>query len=269
IFNTIKDQTTFDIQVPPREIASGFLGRVSLEARIRFHLENGEINFQNNNTISIDELDIDWDQLSIRFNFDIREVCTPRICIPLLGCTPQWCIFESDSDFSIPLSIPAIFTSEISANLRPKVYYSVGDQNIWQIFLDPVGPVDLDLIDVADTIGDLLDNAIKNLVDSLGLPGIVEDILGALADVIRSLLDIADDVGEWIADLIFNTLGISFSIEQIIANWLANKSPIFSLEDPVEVLPAEGDLIPVKVPIQYIGAAVNSDELALSVDINS
>lgn len=268
IFGTIRDHTTFNFKVEPRIIINTALGKVSAEADIKFHLDDGNISFENNNTIKIDELDIKWDKLQVKLHFDLPKICTPKVCVPFTDiCTPQWCVFEDDSDFTITLNIPAIFTSEISINARPKVYYGIGTPNLWLIFLDPIGPVDVDIIDVSDTIGDILDDAIEAVVDALDLPDFVKEGLGLLADVIRNLLDIGDDAGEWIADLIFNTLGVSAGIDDLIANNLANKNPVFKLEDPVEIMPAEGALIPVKIPIEFIGVEVNADEMVISVDI--
>ncbi|WPP52763.1 hypothetical protein [Catalinimonas niigatensis] len=269
IFRTIQSNTTFHI-TGERTIANGGLGKVIADVDIKFRLNNGSISFANNNIINIDELDIQWDKLSVRFRFDIREICTPKVCVPFTDiCTPQWCIFEGDSDFDIPLNIPAIFTSEVSITASPKVYYGTAPLTQWLVYLDP-GPVDVDLIDVSDTVGDLLDNAIETVVDALGLPDIVEDILGVFSDVIRTLLDVGDDVGEWISDLIFNTLGISVGISELIAGNLADKSPLLKLPDPLIIMPTETGppLLPaVGIPIEFLGAEVNTDELILTVDI--
>jgi len=268
-FTHVRDSPSFHIS-GERTIADGGLGKVVADFDIRFHLQNGQLTFNNNNTIKIDELDIKWDKLSIRFKFDINEICTPRVCIPFTNiCTPQWCIFESDSDFEIPLNIPAIFTSELSLTVSPKVYYGTSPVNQWLVYLE-AGPIDIDLIDVSDTIGDLLDNAIATIVDALGLPDFVEDILGVFADVIRTLLDIGDDAGEWIADLVFNTFGISFGISELLAAKLLDKTPILKLPDPLVVMPEETGpplLNAVGIPIEFLGAEVNTDEMVLSIDI--
>ncbi|MDF9796660.1 hypothetical protein OKW21_001923 [Catalinimonas alkaloidigena] len=269
IFRTIQDTTNFQIS-GERTIADGGLGKVVAEFDVRFHLDNGSVNFANNNTINIDELDIKWDKLSVKFKFDIREICTPKVCIPFTDiCTPQWCIFESDSDFDISLNIPTIFTSEVSITASPKVYYGTAPVTQWLLYLDP-GPIDIDIIDVSDTIGDILDNAIEAIVDALNLPDIVEDVLGVFADVIRTLLDIGDDIGEWISDLIFNTFGISVGISELIAGNLADKSPLLKLPDPLVIMPAESGppaLPAVGVPIEFLGAEVNADEMILTLDI--
>ncbi|MBL0063124.1 MAG: hypothetical protein IPP40_16995 [bacterium] len=55
----------------------------------------------------------------------------------------------------------------------------------WNIYLDPVW-MDIDLIDIADTVGNILDAAIENAVDNLlgWLPGWAKDaiewILGSI-----------------------------------------------------------------------------------------
>jgi hypothetical protein len=256
IFEAIRDNTTFDIRVEPRTIIDTALGSVKAGGHIKFHLDSGSVRFRNDNTVEIDELEIKWDKLRLDLALDLAKWCTPKICVPLLGCTPQWCVFEDDPDLTLPLNVPTVFTSEVSLRVRPKVYYGVGPPNKWIIHLDPIGPVDIDLVAIAETVGDILDTALEGLADALGLPDVVEELLGSVVDLIRDLLDIGDDAGEWLRELVFDTLGISVGIADLLADFLADRFPIFELEDPVEVLRAEGPLIPVKIPIEFIGGRV-------------
>src|SRR5581483_8891924 len=114
--------------------------------------------------------------------------------------------------------LSGVITSEITFSAIPKVFYGVGSgglSNRWQITMVPTLPIDLDIIDIADTVGDLFHNlivdAIDNLLASLGLPGwaidFIDFVLGGIEGIIRTVLDIPDDVGEFILDLIGN-LGI-------------------------------------------------------------
>jgi hypothetical protein len=265
VFEAIRDHTTFDITIEPRNI----FGPVSAGAHLRFHLENGSVNFGADNTVQIDELDIDWEQLSVTLALNIPEICIPpfKVCVPVLGCTPQFCVFEGENDVSLTLAIPAVFTSEVSIKLRPAVYYGTSTAgNSWIIQLEPVGPVDIDIIDVSATIGEILDNAIGDALDDLGLVG---EILDAAVDAIKALLDIGDDIQEWIKDLVFDSLGIELGIDNLLFDWLTDNFKILDLEDPVEVLPADGALIPVRIPLEFIGAQVNKDELIIEVDVEA
>ena len=72
----------------------------------------------------------------------------------------------------------------------------------------------------------------------------------------------------WLADLVFSTLGVSFSIEQLIVNALLD-TPIYKLGDPIEVLPAEGVLAPVRLPFQFLGARVDATELIVEADVEA
>ena len=85
------------------------------------------------------------------------------------------------------LPLGGLITSEISITGRLRTRYHVNtdrpadmDQwdaqvpdpklsNTWQLFLDPQF-VDIDLVDVADSVGDLLDEAIEDAVAALGIP---------------------------------------------------------------------------------------------------
>ena len=270
-FRELQQQTTFVILVEEREIVDVGIGRVTVAADIRFHLDGGDVDFRADNTVSIDELDIQWEKLDVDIGIDLKEFCLPEICIPFTDiCTPSPCIFSGDPDLLIPLHIPAVFNSEVSVNLRPKVYYGVGPPNKWMAFLEPVGPVDVDLIDVADTVGDLLEDLIDAAVDALGLPDWAADVLGgSVVDTIRFLLDIGDDVGEWLADLVFSTLGVSLSIEELLAEYFLEDAAIFELADPVPVLPADAPLIEVTVPIEFIGVRVVDTEMILEADVGA
>jgi hypothetical protein len=262
VFEAIRDHTTFDITIEPRSI----LGPVSAGAHLRFHLENGNINFGDDNTVQIDELDIDWEDLRVTLAINIPEICIPpfQICTPI-GCTPQFCVFEGENDVSLTLVIPAIFTSEVSIKLRPQVYYGISAAgNRWIIKLEPVGPVDIDIIDVSASIGEILDNAIGDALDELGLLG---DILDKAVEAIKDILDIGDDIQEWIKDLVFDTLGIELGIDNLLFDFFTDNFKILDLEDPVEVLPADGALIPVRIPFEFIGARVNNAELIIEVDV--
>jgi hypothetical protein len=272
LFNAIRDHSTFHIAIPVRTLVDSAIGKVDAGADIRFHLAQGAVEFHSDNRVQIKELDIKWDKLQMTINVDLPKLCTPKIC--LFGvCTPQACFFESDADIPMTMNLPTAFTTEVSINLRPKVAYGIStsplSSDIWVVKLDPVGSIDLDIIDVADTVGDLLDTMISNAVEALGLPSVVEDIAGSVADIIRGLLDVGDDVGEWLTEFIFDTLGVGVGVEELLLKLFADEIEITRLDNPIEVMPAEGALIPVAIPIDYVGARVNDDELILEIDLGA
>ena len=50
---------------------------------------------------------------------------------------------------------------------------------------------------------------------------------------------------------------------------LGPESPGFELDDPAEILPAEGGLIPVRLPLEYLSARVDATELILEADVEA
>jgi hypothetical protein len=257
------------------------------------HLEDGTVDLQNGNKVAIKELDIKWDTLEAGVGFDIPEICVGGWCIVPTpwGCAvrlPRICVFSANPDIGITLDLSGIVTSEISVVASPVVKYRVdpartpsmsdfaaefaGVPNKWQIFIDPV-TVDIDLFDIADIVGDLLENAVKAAIDSLlwFLPGFAIDliwaILGPVIDLIRAILDLPDDIAEWFSDLLGVSLGLFNAITTVVADYFAAKYPIIEFEDPYPILPASGGLIPVKIPVINLSVLVNDDELILTANV--
>jgi len=271
-------------------------GPFSLSYTAALHLENGTLDLRGNNTISVKELDIKWDTLRVCFGIDLPEICVGGFClipIPFDGClvrAPRICIFSDDPDIEFCLDIGGLITSELSATLRLLTKYSVdpgrtvgmndwdakdaGVPNHWQLFADPL-TLDVDVFDIADIVGDLLEDAIDAAVDGLlgPLPGWAKDlikaILGPVVDLVRSILDFGDDFAEWLSDQLGVSLGLINTILTALAQYLAADHPLFQLEDPVQLLPPDGGLIPVLLPVEFLGVHVTNDELILEADIGN
>lgn len=273
-FGVIRDAGRFDIVIQPQTAANlGVKG--SFSARIRFHLANGSVSFNADNTIGISELDIVWDQFDLAFRVDIPALTIPGPCLPIpfsnppaFACLPPLgVLFEKSPDFSIPLSLPTGSSTEISLNAGFKTYYCPGSPSQWQVYLAP-SRVDLDLVDVADTFGQSLGIALNDAIVAMTLPGITPDsIKSNIVGRVRDLLDFPDDVGEWLQQQIFTSLGVETTIETYIWKYFADSIPVLRVENPVEVLPAEGARSAVKLPIEYLGASVNDDEMIITVDV--
>ncbi len=262
---------------------------------VGIRLENGSVDLQADNSVHISELDIVYDPLSLNLGLDIPELCIGGFCIipTPFGCAlraPRYCIFDEDPDVSIPLDIGGLVRSEISGAFRLKSKYFVdpartpamtnldaedaGIPNLWEFYLDPIW-LDIDLIDIADTVGAILDQAVENAVDALlsFLPGwardLVSAILGSLVDLIRAVLDIVDDIDEWLSNLLGVSIGIFDFALTLVADYFAAKNPIFEFEDPYPVLDYDGLLIPVKIPISKVDINVDDAEMVLSVEIGA
>jgi hypothetical protein len=290
LFNVLRDRFTFS-SAQCRDF-----GAFTACYDLAFHLEGGTIDLRNDNTIQIKELDIKWDRMAFSLGIDLPELCVGGFCIipnPFDDCileAPRICVFSADPDITIPLDLSGLLTSEVSVTASPIVKYRVDpartpsmsdldaeDANIpnkWQLFIDPV-TIDVDPIDVSDTIGDLLERAARAVIDNLlgFLPDWARDLLwaiiGPVIDLLRWILDIPDDIGEWLSDL----LGVSFGLLNLIATFIADnfadKTPLYELEDPFPVMDAVSTipLNPVKIPIRDLSVRVNTAEMLLEANI--
>jgi hypothetical protein len=286
LFSVMRDGFTF------ADADSADFGPFSAWYDVAFHLDDGDVDLRSDNTVAIKELDIKWDRLAVGIGVDIPEICFGGWCvIPTpFGCAlrvPRVCLFSADPDITIPLDLGGLVTSEVSIAASPQARYFVdpsrppgmtpiqaenaGIPNKWQIFLDPT-TVDVDPIDIADTVGDLLENAVNATIDAL-LPGpgwlrdLARAILGPIIDLIRTLLDIPDDIGEWFSDLLNTSFGLLNLITTAIMDFFAAQNAIFKFEDPYPILPAAGGLVPVKIPITDFNVRVTDDEMVVEADV--
>lgn len=267
-------------------------GPFSASYDVAFHLENGNVDLRSDDTVAIEELDIKWDHLRVGIGVDIEEMCLGGWCvIPTpLGCAlqvPEFCLFDSDPDIEIPLDLGGLVTSEVSIAARPEVKYFVdparppgmtpiqaeeaGMPNKWQIFLSPT-TVDVDPLDVADSVGDLLEAAANAAIDAV-LPDIgwlrdlVHELLGPIIDLVRTLLDIPDDIEEWLSELLNTSFGLLDQITAAVLDYFASQNAIEEFEDPFPILPASGGLIPVKIPVTDLEVRVTDDEMVVEADV--
>lgn len=287
LFEGLRDNFSVD------ESDSVDFGPFTAGYELAFHFEGGDVDLQNDNSIVIKELDIKWDKLRVFLGIDIPELCIGGFCIipSPFGCilrAPEICVFDDDPDFGIDLDLNGLLTSEISLAAKPRLEYFTDPArpagmswldaedadlaNKWQLFIDPEW-VDIDIFDFSDIIGDLLDNAIDNAVDDLlfFLPGWAKDlikaILGPVVDLVRAILDIGDDIDEWLSDLLGISLGVFDLIITLVADHFAKDFPLIEIEDPFPILPYSGSLIPVKLPIEDLGVDINDEELVLTATV--
>ncbi|HEX2764244.1 MAG TPA: hypothetical protein VHM92_10455 [Allosphingosinicella sp.] len=279
---------------------SADLGPFSVGYSVGIKLQHGKIDFQNNNTVLIKELDIVYDPLKLTFGIDIPTVTVGGFCIipkpwPWHGCllkAPKITFFSGDPDIEVGLDLGGIIATEVSASCGAKLKHfndpanagmtpwmasAVNHSNKWRVFLEP-GYIDIDLIDIADTVGNLIDKLVDAAVDQLlgFLPGwakdLVKAILGSFTDLIRTILDIPDDIQEWLSNLLGVSLGLFDFAVQMVLEFFADKFPIFEFDDPYPVLPASqgpggSSLVPVLVPVLAPGIVVNDDEMVISASV--
>ena len=288
VFNVLRDNLAMSTS------DSGSWGPFSASYDAGFRLEGGDIDLKNNpDEVHIDELDIVYDPLSLTLGIDIPEFPIPSVCLlrlPFVGCViriPSITLFSADPDITIPLDLSGLIQSEISGafNIVTKYFddpanaaLSVHEAHLsnipdkWQFYLDPIW-MDIDLINFGDTVGNILDAAIDNAINTLlaPLPGIIKDVfswfLGGLVDVIRDILDIGDDIDEWLSDLFGVSFGLFDFVLTAIADYFASKYPIFEFENPFPIMESSGGLIPVLLDIQNISTDITDDEFVISADI--
>jgi hypothetical protein len=287
LFGTLRDAFTLSAS------DSGDFGPFTASYAVALHLENGTVDLRGDNTVSVKELDVVYDTLAVSLGIDFPEISIGGWCIipTPFGCAlrlPKISIFSGDPDIVIPLDLSGLLRSELSfiAGLRTAYRVDPGRQpwmdyldaqtagvpNTWQVFVDPHS-VDVDLFDIADILGDLLENAVDAAVDAAlwFLPGwardLVKAILGPVIDLVRALLDIPDDIGEWLEDLLGTSLGLLDVITTAVLDHLAAGNALFDFEDPYPVLAASGGLFPVKVPITDFAVRVTDDEMIVEANV--
>jgi hypothetical protein len=237
-------------------------------------------------------VDVVFDILKIKICFDLPGFCTPSFCLvpdPWNGClvgAPSFCI---GGPICIPLDLSGLVSeiNVIRAHLNPKYFVDpgrlpawsdldaefAGKPNKWQIFIDPDW-VSVDPIDIPATIGNIVENALKDAINNLfpsWLPGWAKDLiwafLGPLLDMLKGALGFADTLEDFIQDLLGNMFDILGFIETAVADYFANQYPIYEFEDPYPLLPQAGVLIPVKIPVRNLTATVNKDEMIILADV--
>ena len=280
---------------------------------MKFHLKGGSVDLRADNKLQVKELDIKWERFNLSLGVNIPELCVGGFCIipnPFGGCilrAPRYCLFSGDPDIEIVLDLSAggLITSEISiVDGSLFTHYFVnhdrpGDMdqwdaqntepdplfNKWHLILSPL-TVDVDLVDVADTVGDILDDAIEGLLDGLlsGLPGwaksLIKRILGSFVDLVRAILDIGDDIQEWLIDLLDVNLGVLNFIALFVIAYFKIGNPLFEIEDPYPIMdktknpnnlpppePELPDLLPVKIPIRNLTVSNNDVEMVLEGEV--
>jgi len=287
MFNALRQNFTF-----AKSDSTNF-GPFSANYSVALHLENGAIALNNGNFVEITGVDVVWDTLKCGVCLDLPGFCVGGWCIipdPFDGCwvsLPKLCIggpicIEPD------LSGLVSSISDIRANLVAKYFVDPartagetdldaefnGHPNKWRIFLNPLW-VHVDPIDIPATIDNIVENLLKSAIDNLlwFLPGWAQDLLWALIgpvlDLFKSLIGIAGSIADWLSNLLGNQFDLLGLIETAVADYFANRNPIYQFEDPYPILAGTGGLIPVKIPIRDLAIGVDASEMTLAANIGA
>ena len=288
LFNTLRDNFTFS------KSDGGDFGPFSADYSVAMHLSGGNIQLNDDDTVEINDLDIEWDVLTLDLCFNIPGFCVGGWCIipdPWNGCllgVPEICI---GGPICIPLNLSGLVSeiSEVKAKLNPVYYVDPardpswsdldaefnGHPNKWRIFIDPVF-VHVDPIDVPDSVANIVENLVRDAIEDMlpwWVPGFLKDLLlaiiGPILDLVTGILGIVGDITDFITDLLGNTFDLLGLIETAVADYFAAKYPIYEFEDPYPILPASGGLIPVKIPIRNLESHVNSKEMIVTADVGA
>ncbi len=269
-------------------------GTFSASYNAGIRLEGGTVDLKDSpDEIKISELDVVYDPLSVSLSVDIPEITIGGFCIiwiPFKGCVlraPELSLFSANPDINIPINLSGLIESGISGgfNLKAKYFddpanaamnvYQAHANNVpdkWRFHLDPRW-IDLDIIDISDTVGNILDSIVNTFVNGIfgGLPGWAKDVLswllGGLVEIVRGILDIGDDIDEWISDLLGTSFGLFDFIITAVGDYFANKYPLYELENPYPILPAEDANPPVLLNISNFAVNIDHEEIILTADI--
>ncbi len=245
---------------------------VNVRWDILFHLENGTLNLNSDGSVGISELDVVWERLSFEFGIDLPEFCIGGGCIEIWGrrlCLPRYCIFSEDIDIGIPLHLTSAFLrtrTEISFSAEfglRRTGPSYPDSGEWQLILNLGGTVDVDPIDLSDMAGDLFRDTIGTALSFL--PGWFTRFIGDPVEwLIRNVLDIGDDLTEWLQNIIGVELMIHNLVGRLIVE-LLSEFKVHQINDPYELLHATDTEDALMMYIDNMDMAINKDELILKI----
>jgi hypothetical protein len=246
---------------------------LKVTGHVNFSLANGDLDLLADGHVQVTELDIVWHTLDFTFWFYVPEVCVGGWCVETPWpwpdiCFPEWCLFGVW--IGVPLNMPADgIHSEVSGTFDLLVLHP---PDVWKIILDPDGPIDVDVFDLADSIGPLFHNALEDGLNGLlFVPDWVIDFLWDLIGepvewLLSTVLDIGDDLQEWLESV----LGINVGLENVLASSVLSLLDDFVLKEikePYELLPASGPNPPVKVRFSSLTIGNTDDELVVTVDL--
>jgi hypothetical protein len=222
---------------------------------------------------------VDWDNLDLTATVHIPKVGWGSVCIvnTPLGCAveiPGASFF--DTDISAGIAIDDVLRSRIDLGMAPlSRHIWNGDDKTYQWLVVPqIVHQNVQPIDVPDTVADLINGLIKKLIDEAmrHLPDwakdIVDTLVGGLANFIRVLLGVPTNLKVWLEGLLRYSLNPLDLIFQILENCFQNNLSLYTMDDPVEVLPKETSPVAlprVMMPISGMNLRVEATEFVIGV----
>jgi len=177
--------------------------------------------------------------------------------------------FRTIISSAIPL-LPSGAVNSMADAFVPYVKNNLADK--WQLFLRDHW-TNLDIIDIADTVGNILHGLVDLIIDKILSPipsilrGIAHTILDPIISLIVGALDIGDDVMEWLSSVFQTSFGLLDIIGQLFINFLGQMVPFYQFETPYPMIKDTSGLIPVLVPVENLAININDVEFAVGADI--
>jgi len=166
--------------------------------------------------------------------------------------------------------LPTSAVNGIADAFVPFVKSNLADK--WQFFLHDVWH-NLELISISDTAANILRNLTDFIIDKILAPvpsivrGVVKAILNPIFDAIAAVLDIPDDILEWLSSQLQISFGLFDLLAQLIINFVGSMVPFYQFEDPFPMIEDSSGLLPFLVPVENVSVVVNDDEFVMSADI--
>lgn len=291
LFNTARDNFRFAKE------DSVTKGPITVKYKVAFHFQDGNLILNDDNTIEIKQMEIVWDTLVLDICFDLPPLFGGYCVVPIIMPYPpfykcavylppvgggQICTGSMDLSHLISSKV-----RDVKATLTAMYYVDPArtpnetdlqaefnnHPNMWKVFIHPI-LVHVDPIDVDESVGNILEQAVKDAIENEYMQGvddwgkkIIWKILGNVIDIVKKILSIDEDINDWISDLLDNTLGFIWLIEQYIADYFAKKHPICTFEDPSEIIYGNNipkSVIPVKIPLKNLNVQINSKEMIIN-----
>jgi len=166
--------------------------------------------------------------------------------------------------------LPSSAVNSIADAFVPFVKDNLADKN--QFFLHDVWH-DFELISISDTAANILRNLSNLIIDTILAPvpeifrDIIKSLLSPIFDAIAAVLDIPDDILEWLSSQLQISFGIFDLVAQLVINFVGSMVPFYQFEDPFPMIEDSSGLLPVLVPVEHVAVVVNGDEFVMSADI--
>jgi len=226
------------------------------------HIEGaGDIEFEDSNTFLLKELKIGWDKLILRMGIDVPDVKIGKFCVFRMP-EDSWfmggeCVFEFPGA-TLFTGNPDIGPVVINLNLimqyivteisgRYFIYIKKEKDSsgkFYQMVHAMPEAVDVDPISINDTMGKLpllikagIAKAVQYMIDTIPEAWMVDVVLSFLGfpsftTFLLDLLDIHDDVEEWLMDKLNLSIGLDNVLYQLLFQELLESEELFKIEDP-------------------------------------